>query len=467
MARFGQIVLFGLGILFLLAFHVTPDGRDDPRHPSVLHADEAVQWSLAKDAAGGAPYSVNEDKFHGPALAVVTQAVFALRGLGFDEASAQDLRDVPAGFFLLVCAVPLFVAGVAWPMRLLASLLLATMTAGCYFGEYFIQEALLVAGFIWGVLLWLRSAEEGRPAGWAVGSGAAFGLALACKVTTVAYLGVFGLALFLCARDTLTWRRAGWAALGALVVGSAVQTSGFTDLPGLASWGHQFLRSFSVASGGADTLPLTNPGYWVVVGSWLALLLAGRLLRGGPRAATDVPLALALGCFLFHLALPYKTPWLLFLPVCLSLTMVWAPLAEGALWSRVVGFAGATGFSLASLWALEAHTPTEAHIGNLPRDLVAYRADWQAAHPGRPFYVAIDGGHYWPLPYYLRAFQVGYGDFPGAARAPVRFLARTDASQPQVPGYRAYLLVLREGESYWVLLDGSVQLKNAVCSPLQ
>jgi len=255
--------------------------------------------------------------------------------------------------------------------------------------------------------------------------------------------------------------------LGALVVGSAVQTSGFTDLPGLASWGHQFLRSFSVASGGADTLPLTNPGYWVVVGSWLALLVAGRLLRGGPRAATDIPLALALGCFLFHLALPYKTPWLLFLPVCLSLTMVWAPLAEGALWSRVIGFAGATGFSLASLWALEAHTPTEAHIGNLPRDLAAYRADWQAAHPGRPFYVAIDGGHYWPLPYYLRAFQVGYGDFPGAERAPVRFLARTDASQPQVPGYRAYLLVLREGESYWVLLDGSVKLKNTVCSPLQ
>ena len=62
----------------------------------MLHADEAVQWSLAKDAAGGAPYSLNEDKFHGPALAVVTQAVFALRGLGCDEASAQDLRDVPA-----------------------------------------------------------------------------------------------------------------------------------------------------------------------------------------------------------------------------------------------------------------------------------------------------------------------------------------------------------------------------------
>jgi hypothetical protein len=70
------------------------------------------------------------------------------------------------------------------------------------------------------------------------------------------------------------------------------------------------------------------------------------------------------------------------------------------------------------------------------------------------------------LPYYLRAFQVGYGDFPAAARAPLRFLVRTDASAPQVPGYRTYSLRLREGERYWVLLDDSVPLKKSFCSPL-
>jgi len=464
MGRLGEILLIGLGALCLLAFDVS---RDNPGHPGALHADEAVQWSLAMDAAAGTPYSVNEDKFHGPALAVATRAVFALRGLGFEQAAVDDLRLIPSLFFLLVCAVPLALPGVSWSLRILASLLLLKGMAGCYFGGYFVQESLLVAGFTWGVLLWLRFSEGSQPAWRAAFAGVSFGLALACKVTALVYLGLFGLALLLCARATLTWSRVGWASLGALVVGVALQTSLFTDGHGLLAWGHQLKRSFSVASGGADTLPLTNPGYWVVVGSWLALLVAGRLLRGGPRAASDVPLALALGCFLFHLALPYKTPWLLFLPVCLSLAMVWPTLAEGASWSRVVGFAAAIGFSLVSLWALEAHTPTATHVGNLPRDLAAYRADWQAAHPGRPFYVAIDGGHYWPLPYYLRAFQVGYGDFPGAERAPVRFLVRTDASQPQVPGYRAYRLVLREGESYWVLLDASVQLKNADGSPLQ
>ena len=62
-----------------------PQGKSQP-----LHADEAVQWSLAMDAAAGTPYSVNEDKFHGPALAVATRAVFALRGLGFEQAEVDD-----------------------------------------------------------------------------------------------------------------------------------------------------------------------------------------------------------------------------------------------------------------------------------------------------------------------------------------------------------------------------------------
>jgi len=83
--------------------------------PPGLHADEAVQWSFAKDSAAGIPYSLNQDKFHGPALAVATQAVFAVRGLKFDDASEADLRLVPFLFFLLISATPLFLRDVAWP----------------------------------------------------------------------------------------------------------------------------------------------------------------------------------------------------------------------------------------------------------------------------------------------------------------------------------------------------------------
>ncbi len=421
--------------------------------PPSLHADEAVQWSLAKDAAAGAAYSDGQDKFHGPALALATRGVFALRGLKFDDATESDLRFVPFLFYLLVCAAPLALRGVSWPLKASAAVILFLSSAGCYFGQYYIQESLLVAGFVWGILLWTESADDPRP-GWKLSlAGAGFGLALACKVTAAAYLGVLLLALLFLARETLNWRRTAWAAAGATLVWLSLQTWLFTDMNGVAAWGRQFWRSFGVASGNEDTLALTNPGYWWVVGLWLALLVAIRLRRAGPRSVRDVPLALAVGCFLFHLALPYKTPWLLFLPVCLSLAVIWPRLAEGSVLSRSFSAFLATAFVCASALVLERHTDTRFHGNGFARELGAYRRSWERANPGKDFYVAVDGGHYWPLPYYLRAFEVGYGDFEGAERAPVRILQAQDGSRPAVPGRRTYSLSMRAGEQFWVLLQ--------------
>lgn len=464
MGRFAKVLLIGLaaiGVLgwmyFILwggiAMHspVSPPGiqESEPR----LHADEAVQWSLAKDSVAGVPYSENQDKFHGPALAVATKVVFALRGLKFDDASEGDLRFVPFLFYLLVCAAPFCLRDVAWPTRWMAAFVLLMGSAGCYFGHYFIQEPLLVAGFVWGVLLWNRTAEAARPAWWAVFSGAAFGLSLACKVTAVAYLGILLLALLVCARETLTWRRVGWAAVGALVVWISLQTVLFTDWEGMVAWGHQFWRSFAVASGNDDTLVQTNAGYWWTVGLWLASLVVIRLFRGGKRSADDVALAVSVGCFLFHLALPYKTPWLLFLPVCLSLAVAWPLLAERRAFAWLASTIAAAAFVFGSILTLKRHTPTRGGVSLMASELVDYQQVWQKTHPGKPFYIAVDGGHYWPLPYYLRAFQVGYGDFDGAERAPVRILAHHDGGEPAIPGYRNCKLRLRRGEDYWVLID--------------
>jgi hypothetical protein len=72
---------------------------------------------------------------------------------------------------------------------------------------------------------------------------------------------------------------------------------------------------------------------------------------------------------------------------------------------------------------------------------------------GDKFYIAVEGGHYWPLPYYLRAYEIGYGDFPAAAKAPLRLIPATDTSEPMVPGYVVSSLTLREGgDRYWVLV---------------
>jgi hypothetical protein len=72
---------------------------------------------------------------------------------------------------------------------------------------------------------------------------------------------------------------------------------------------------------------------------------------------------------------------------------------------------------------------------------------------GDEFYVAVEGGHYWPLPYYLRQYKVGFSDFPQAAKAPLRLILATDASEPFVPGYAVSSVTLREGgDRYWVLV---------------
>lgn len=468
MGRFGRILKTGglvAGVLLWMLFvNLVGEGLHSPIRSAIariqaakpsLHADEAVQWSLAKDSSAGVAYSENQDKFHGPALALATRGVFAVRGLNIDDASESDLRLVPFLFYLLICAAPFVLRGVSLLTKTAVAVLLLLSSAGCYFGHYFIQETLLVAGFVWGALLWMESADAPAPWWQLALAGAGFGLALACKVTAAAYLVLFLLTLLFLARETLTKRRIAWAAVSATLVWVGLQTCVFTDLNGLAAWGHQFGRSFGVASGNDDTLPLTNPGYWWAIGLWLAFLVAVRFYDPRPRSARDVPLALAVSCFLFHLALPYKTPWLLFLPVCVTLSWVLPLLAEGTPGRLVVALSFATLFVWTSLIVLERHTHTRFNGRSLAEKVGEYRKAWQQANPGKRFYVAVSGGHYWPLPYYLRAHPVGYGDFKGAEDAPLRFLPAHDDSQPFVHGRQTYSLQVRSGERFWVLVWGN------------
>ena len=135
-------------------------------------------------------------------------------------------------------------------------------------------------------------------------------------------------------------------------------------------------------------------------------------------------------------------------------------LAEGSDRRRLLSLSLATVFVWASALTLERHTGTRFHGDGLARELGEYQRSWQRANPGKPFYVAVEGGHYWPLPYYLRAFQVGYGEFEGAEAAPVRFLLAQDASRPAVPGRRTHSLQIREGEAFWLLLQDVEGLKT-------
>jgi hypothetical protein len=422
-------------------------------HFGYLHADEAVQWSLAKELSEGTPYSTHQDKFHGPTLATALLISAKATGTAPMDMREDYLRSVVSVFLGLMAAAALILPGVDKGPRYVTAAFIV-LTGGCTpFAYYFVQEMLLVMGFVWGVALWMRA--EGAPptSRWWLLSGAAFGFALACKVTAAAYLGFFLLALVLL-RQFVPDRR--WLRFGFGLVASwaCFQSVGFTDLPGLKTWWVQLARSLGVASGQSeDTLYAESLAPWAWAAAWLAIFALGRsgfsLARWRSRHEADLPCLVALLVFLFHLALPYKTPWLLLLVFSLPLALVLPYL--------LVGGAGRIAALTLGLIVVggRAQGPLSSHSRTSELGPFNQSVEVMSKAYGPKFYVAVEGGHYWPLPYYLRRHPVGYGDFPQAAKAPLRLIPANDDSRPFVPGYVALgPLFLRSDQSdrYWVLV---------------
>ena len=420
--------------------------------PGPLHADEAVQWSLAKELAEGTPYSSNQDKFHGPTLATVLLISAKLTGTAPMDMNEHYLRSVVSIFLGLMAAAALILPGIGRSARYATAAFLV-LTGGCTpFGYYYVQEMLLVAGFVWGVSLWMRAEGSPPDSRWWVLSGAAFGFALACKVAAAAYLFLFVVALLLLRRfvPDRRWLRFGF---GLVASWACFQSVGFTDLDGLRTWWVQLARALGVASGHSeDTLLAASLAPWGWAAAWLAVFAFAR--SGLSRVAwrnpheADLPCLVAGLVFLFHLALPYKTPWLLLLTFSLPLTLALPYLLVGRTVRAVVLAPALVTVALMAQSSLSSHSRTRAEVPDFQPKV----ANMAKAY-GNKFYIAVEGGHYWPLPYYLRAHRVGYGDFPQAAKAPLRLIPATDTSEPFVPGYTVSSLTLREGgDRYWVLV---------------
>ena len=447
----GKVSWFGLVLVVALALWFS-SSMAKVWHFGYLHADEAVQWSLAKELSEGTPYGVHQDKFHGPTLATALLISAKVTGTAPMDMHEDYLRSVVSVFLGLMAAAVLILPGVDKGPRY-ATAAFIVLTGGCTpFAYYFVQEMLLVTGFVWGVALWMRAEGSPPTSRWWLLSGAAFGFALACKVTAAAYLVFFLLALVILRRfvPDRRWLRFGF---GLIASWALFQSVGFTDLDGLRTWWVQLARSLGVASGQSeDTLYAVSLAPWACAAAWLAVFALARsglsLTRWRSRHETDLPCLVALLVFVFHLALPYKTPWLLLLVFSLPLTLGLPYLLFGQA-TRV----GLLAVGLAAVATL-AHPSLAAHsrTSNQAR-IFKVRVDALAKAYGGKFYVAIEGGHYWPLPYYLRKYPVGYGDFPQAAKAPLRLIPATDASEPVVPGYAVSSLILRfEGDRYWVLV---------------
>ena len=419
-----------------------------------LHADEAVQWSRAQELSEGVPYSANEDRFHGPTLAMSVLAASKLTGTAFMDMSESYLRNV-AGFFLLVLSLSaLVLPGVSLVSRATAAAFCFLIGGGAPFGFYFVQEVLLVAGLAWGVVSWLRSEASERGALWRLLAGVAFGFALASKVTAVAYLLFFFVALTIVRRPWADRRCLAFLA-GLGLSWAFFQSVAFTDLHGLATWWTQLRRSFGVASGRSeDTLMAVSYWPWFWAALWLAEFSLQRFIRERHvpfrSSPTDLILVFVGLIFALHLLLPYKTPWLLYGVMALPLVLL-VPSQLGEGWRRdgllLVGLLVSAVYAAGDF---AAHSET---VRTPLREFEQRVAVLRQQYKGGRFYVAVEGGHYWPLPYYLRRYPVGYGDFPQAAQAPLRLIPATDSSEPAVPGYAVSSLTLREGgDRYWVLV---------------
>lgn len=421
-----------------------------------MHADEAVQWSLFRDLRDGLAYSGNQDRFHGPVLVALTNGLAMLTGLGPNDCAPAFLRAVPLAFAASLVLLPWVLPGVSRRAAVIASVALLVAPGFGRYAVYFVQEMLLAAGFAWGVALWLRGAPEGR-GGLLAASGAAFGFALACKVTALAYFACLVVAWVLCRRSELTLRSLGFFAPALLGSWVFFQTSFGTDWAGLGAWLHQFRRSFGVATGVDEgTLAMDSPWPWVAAGlPWAALAWSRWLARRDPRTgeagAADAVWVCATLILGFHAALPYKTPWLLLTPTALLVALV-LPMGFSAPSFRLRGspvyVALLIGFGLDRPFSHPGHTATTPEVVRFAEQAARFEQAYGAAR----FYVAVEGGHYWPLPYYLRRQRVGYGDFAGAERAPLRLRPVTDAQPPELPGYVALSLPIRAGEYYWVLV---------------
>ncbi len=98
--------------------------------PGLLHADEAVQWSLAKELSEGTPYSKHQDKFHGPTLATAMLISAKVTGTAPMDMNEHYLRSIVSIFVGLMAAAALILPGVDKGPRYVTAAFIV-LTGGC------------------------------------------------------------------------------------------------------------------------------------------------------------------------------------------------------------------------------------------------------------------------------------------------------------------------------------------------
>lgn len=450
-----------LGLVFglaLMAWMVAPDLQRP------LHADEAVQWSLLTTAE---PHSTHQDRLHGPLLGLVARPVLNACTPSLTLVSEAQLRLIPLGWTLLLLLSLPWLAPPAWGLRhplVFILLPLLALPAARFIQEWMMAPLLVVAG-----VLVLRAKISASPLGWFVAAGICAGLALACKVTALAYLSFGALAFYQVGYRT-SLKSWGLATLVTVLTWVVAQSSFLTDLPALATWWLQLARALGLATGlSSPVLPMVEPIAWMLTGVTLAGLLVLRFIlrdnlgRWG-ASACDAGLLTVVSVYLFHLVLPYKTPWLLATVdlACLAVLGPYLLLALPSASLRRALLVVSLGLSLVvPKWTTATrydYVETQVGAVRLAATLNYLAAASTSQDPlkvnvsAASLRISVEQGHVWPLPFYLRDHHVAYGALPAGFVPHARLLSGRPGEAPVLAGYRPFPFSLRAGEVWWVYI---------------
>lgn len=381
--------------------------------------------------------------------------------------SKESLRLVPALTGSLLILLPLL-----WRRRygdltaLLAAVLLATSPLLVYYSRMFIHESLLVLFGMAALTCAALFPKWGLP-------GLMLGLMFAAKesfvISVLAWAVAAGM-LILENRRAIDWMNvkvliARWwrscllSLLTALFTVLVFYTHGFSHMEGAVDAVKTFLVYETVS--GHDKAPWYYLQLLFVpqkaAGIWwygtpvalLALIAYCRSFAAGFDLRQKVAIRFlayaALGHFMIYSAFAYKTPWLACLPwahVCTLAGFALGGLAwrnrglQAGVWA-LVAISGFTQLRQARLASIRCASDDRNPMAYVPTQSdVELMAQWlEALHqmvPGQENeQVAVVGGGYWPLPWYLKSFdRVGYWpELPSGIESYPLVLAMPDAAE--------------------------------------
>jgi uncharacterized protein (TIGR03663 family) len=423
-----------------------------------MHTDEAVHADNFGILLEGGAYKYDPHEYHGPTLNYFTLIPARLTSADTYVALTEvTLRIVPVVFGTLLVLMTLLLVRGLGPAAVTAALLAALSPAMVFYSRYYIQEMLLVC-FTFGVIACGYRYLHTRALPWALATGGFVGLMHATKETCIIALCSVGLALVLSRRERPVRAviKPLHVLLGlAVAVGvSALFYSSFGRNPKGVLDSYLTYVTYLGRGAGENTVhvhpwyyylqmiiftryfdgPIWTEG-WILV---LALVGVAAAVKSHGLGSIDPKLVRFLAMYtiaetLVYSVVRYKTPWCLlsFLHGMILLAGVGAVVLltwvkrrgpRAILAVLLVGAAGHLAFQAyraSFVYYADSRNPYVYAHPTLEVFTIVEKVKEYADLPGSgrsgpvPIQVVAPGNDYWPLPWYLRAYQVGcYAGIP-------------------------------------------------------